>query len=348
MRILLADRDPGYARQRAVLLREKGAAEVGEVCDLESFRAAVRSRPGRSREWDLVLWDDGIDLHGADREELLEKWSQQHPHIPVVLASEDISMERAMSALRGHAADLVLREAPADELVRTLHRAYDTRLPSPVAASERPTRMLVVGAHPDDVEIGAGGTIHRRWREGWEITVLTLSHGAGGGDPEQRAHEARRAATVLGAELVIRDLPDGRIDDSVSTVRVIEETVRATDPHVVLVHSGHDTHQDHRAVHRATLVAARGIQRVACYQSPSATVDYNPTRFISLSRGDLDAKLAAIRAHGTQSSTRRYLDEDLLRSTARYWSRFTSDEYAEPLELLRDTTPSGPAPHAHA
>ena len=59
----------------------------------------------------------------------------------------------------------------------------------------------------------------------------------------------------------------------------------------------------------------------------------------------IDGKLEAIRAFASQASTRDYLDEALLRATARYWARFSQARYVEPLEVVRD---SDTAPFAAA
>jgi LmbE family N-acetylglucosaminyl deacetylase len=104
----------------------------------------------------------------------------------------------------------------------------------------------------------------------------------------------------------------------------------------VYTHTPRDVHQDHRNVHHATLVAARGISRVYCYQAPSTTVEFRPTRFVTIDEF-IDRKLEAIRAYSTQTAIRAYLDEELLRATARYWARFSQARYVEPLEVVRES-----------
>ncbi|RAJ86955.1 LmbE family N-acetylglucosaminyl deacetylase [Streptomyces sp. PsTaAH-137] len=340
-RLLLADRDERIASAAAEALRNHGVTHVHTVGSSAAFLEAGRRPPSPVRAWDIAVWDTGLGGGDENLTAFLGAWYAQNPGVPVVVTDDAPSTHRALAALRGRAADMVERGDTAG-LVAAVGRArHQTLVPPAATPAPKPVSMLVVGAHPDDVEIGAGGTIHLRAAEGWDITVLTLSHGGGGGDPERRGGEALRAAEVMGARLVMEDLPDGSISDDSSTVRVIERTVEKTRPDVVLVHSASDTHQDHRAVHRATLVACRRVPRLACYQSPSATVSYHPNRFVGLSESDLDAKLAAIRAHGSQAGSRWYLDEDLLRSTARYWGRFSQARYAEPLEVIRDATPLG-------
>ena len=89
------------------------------------------------------------------------------------------------------------------------------------------------------------------------------------------------------------------------------------------------------------MVAARGVGSVFCYQSPSATVDFRPGRFITIDE-HIAAKLAAIGAFGSQAAVRRYLEPDLIEATARYWSRYGGGRHAEAFEVVRDQA-AGPA-----
>jgi len=166
------------------------------------------------------------------------------------------------------------------------------------------------------------------------VTMLTLSGGEVGGATGARAGELAEAAAVLGARLEHRSLPDTTISEGPPTVTLIEEVVREVQPSVVYLHSNEDTHQDHRAVHRAGLVAARGVPSILCYQSPSATVAYRPGRFNDVT-GFLDIKLAALACHRSQSAA-WYMDPELVEATARFWGRFGRIRHAEPLEVVRD------------
>ncbi|MGY0020931.1 PIG-L deacetylase family protein [Streptomyces sp. cg35] len=336
------------ASAAAEVLRASGATLVHIVGSSDAFLAAGRRPPSPGQAWDAAVWDTALTGGDGALTGFLQQWHEQSPRVPIVVTDDAPSTRRALAALRGRAADMVERGDPgglAAAVTRVLHSRHDAL--GGVGVPEERVNMLVIGAHPDDVEIGVGGTIHRRVDEGWDVTILTLSRGAGGGDSGQRGTEAHRAAEVMRARLVLEDLPDGSIADNSSTIRTIERTVAEARPDVVLVHSGSDTHQDHRAVHRAALVACRRVPRVACYQSPSATVSYQPNRFIGLRESDVEAKLSAINAHHSQAASRWYLDEELLRSTARYWGRFSQSRYAEPLEVVRDTTPLGFFPADH-
>ncbi|MFE5791497.1 PIG-L deacetylase family protein [Streptomyces sp. NPDC056503] len=347
--VLLGERDAETAARTARALRARGATSVHTVEATADFLRAGTDPPETVRLWDAAVWHTGLGADDRGLAELLETWRARLPGVPVVVTDDAPSARLAVAALRGRAADLVERSDP--EGVATAVARAVTERADPLGvegAGQRALRMLVVGAHPDDVEIGVGGTVHRRTRSGWDVTVLTMSGGGGGGDPARRRKEAHRAAEVLGARLLMEDLPDGSMVDDRATVEAVERAVAEVSPHVVVVHSESDTHQDHRAVHRATLVACRKVARLACYQSPSATVSYRPNRFVELSEDDVRAKLAAIAAHHSQASSRWYLDEDLLRSTARYWGRYSQTRYAEPLELVHERYSLGRPQAGHA
>ncbi len=197
--------------------------------------------------------------------------------------------------------------------------------------------VLAIGAHPDDVEIGAGGTLLAHRSAGHAVNVLTLSCGAAGGDVDQRELEARRAAHSMGARLFLESLEDTKISAGHPTVGLIERVIDIVRPTTIYTHSLHDTHQDHRAVHQATLVAARGVARVFAYQSPSATIDFRPTRFVPIDAHH-EAKLQVVGAYESQVARCDYLRESVISATSRYWSRFTNVEFAEALEVIRDAT----------
>lgn len=62
----------------------------------------------------------------------------------------------------------------------------------------------------------------------------------------------------------------------------IEGVIAAVRPTRIYVHSEADNHQDHRAVHRASIIAARRVQQLFCYQSPSSRNEFAPTKFVAV------------------------------------------------------------------
>jgi LmbE family N-acetylglucosaminyl deacetylase len=204
----------------------------------------------------------------------------------------------------------------------------------PAGRRGRSKTVLAIGAHPDDVEIGVGGTLLQHAAAGDRIIHLLMTDGEVGGDPELRVAEAADAARRMNATLLRARMPDAYLSEARGTISVIESAVEEFSPSVAYVHSINDAHQDHRYTHSAAMVATRDVRDVYCYQSPSATIGFAPNRFVDVG-AYLDEKVALLRSFGSQSSVRPYLADDVIRSTARYWGRHAGHRLVEPLEVVR-------------
>jgi len=133
--------------------------------------------------------------------------------------------------------------------------------------------ILAFSAHPDDVEIGAGGTLARHCRLGYEVVAcdLTLGEMATNGDPGSRAIESREAARLLG--LAAREalgLRDRALEPTPERIRALVEVVRRHRPRVVLAPFGQDRHPDHAAAERLVreAVFSAGLARFAAAGQP--------------------------------------------------------------------------------
>ena len=321
-RVLIVEDDSVSAVVLREVLERTGRFDVCTIGDPEDARALLISQ-----DWDLMLVD--VLLPGMTGLELLRVLPADRQPPTIVITSAP-TMEVVVDAMRAEADDFLAKPIQPAILV-----AKATELAGRRRRRAEPARVLAIGAHPDDVEIGCAGSLLAHRGRGDTVAVLTMSRGAIGGDRDQRALESERAAALMGAQLFLENLEDTGILPGNPTVGLIEDVVRGFGPTTVYTHSLNDVHQDHRAVHRATMVAIRRVPHVYCFQSPSATVEFRPTRFIPID-AHLEGKMEAIRAFESQASSRDYLDEELIRSTARYWGRFSGVRYAEPLEVLRD------------
>jgi bacillithiol biosynthesis deacetylase BshB1 len=120
-----------------------------------------------------------------------------------------------------------------------------------VTADAQPVDVLVLAAHPDDAEIGCGGTILRLTAAGRRVAVVDATRGeaATRGSPELRAAEADAASALLG--LCAREnlgLPDGRIEAGEAATAQVVEVLRRLRPRLLLAHLPTDVHPDHVAV----------------------------------------------------------------------------------------------------
>ena len=327
-RVVVVEDDHDVAEYTRTVLEKRGGCEVRVTADPFAARALVAEfKP------DVVVTD--IEMPGMTGLQLMEQIRKEQPDLPIVVMTAHVSVDYAVAALRAQADEFLTKPIGAVELVKVVHRLAADGRANRVAAGPR-EHVLAVGAHPDDVEIGVGGILAAHRAAGDTVTILTLSRGAKGGLPDDRQHESLAAAELLGARLFLEDLVDTEITPSGQTVALIEKVVAEVNPTVIYTHSIHDRHQDHRAVHEATLVATRSVRTVGCFQSPSATVDYRPSRFVSID-GFTDTKLALIECFRSQAEIRGYLDPEFVLATARYWGRYGGGTSVEPLEIIRET-----------
>jgi LmbE family N-acetylglucosaminyl deacetylase len=211
-----------------------------------------------------------------------------------------------------------------------------------VLADNEVERALVVVAHPDDVDFWAGGTVACWTSAGIAVTHCVLSDGdTGGFDPEVprsaipgiRRAEQEAAAAVLGvSDVRFLGYPDGDIEPSYALRRDITRLIRQVQPARMLTWSPewswrrfHRNHPDHRAAGEATLSAvfpdARNpfahpelfsqeglkpweVSEVWLIGSP------NPNHYVDITDG-FDRKIAALRAHQSQTAHRDRLAEEV-------------------------------------
>jgi len=163
-------------------------------------------------------------------------------------------------------------------------------------------RILAIGAHPDDVELGCGGALALFKKKGHEVSVLVLTRGEASGDPAVRENECNLAAATIGVDRVMfGNLPDTKITDGIDTIRKIENVSETVHPDLVFTHSLKDSHQDHRNTHLASMSALRDVSTIMLYESPAALADFSPQAFIDIS-SVMSLKLKAVSAFNSQAA----------------------------------------------
>lgn len=197
--------------------------------------------------------------------------------------------------------------------------------------------VLALGAHPDDNELGIGGTLAALSRGGARVVLAACSVPS---NFETRCAEAKAAAAILGCEL--RILMDGgchRIEDlkSYQLVGMLDELVRELSPAAVLTHGPGDFHRDHVAVYQAAVSTQRLSQFDFYSYVPTmcrpVPVPFQPRAYIDISH-TIGKKIQAIAAHRSQFD-HRGVDFELYRDIARITGRMCGVEYAEGLDIGR-------------
>jgi N-acetylglucosamine malate deacetylase 1 len=199
--------------------------------------------------------------------------------------------------------------------------------------------VITIGAHPDDVEVGMGGTVARMVAEGARVMVVAVCV------PNRfarRVEEAERASQILGTSFhLLRSHRCSRVEDlkMYELVGEFDRLVAEHEPVAVFAHGPADLHRDHRLVFEALQSTLRvsGIEAF-CYQPCACRpgkVSFMPQVFVDIST-TLELKLAAIEAHASQFGERGITPE-FQRDLARFYGRQSGFRYAEGLEVLHMT-----------
>ncbi len=281
----------------------------------------------KNNNWDLVITDVNLpDCTGLE----IVSYARQHNDLAktlVITGDSDASI--VIEALNLKVDSYLLKPFDSSQFLKRVNDLVNMSKQIII-----PRKVLAIGAHPDDVEIGCGGTLLNHKNHGDEVSVLTLSNGEQGGNPSVRAYEARHASHKLGASLTLCDLIDTHITAGNETISVIEKVIAQIKPDLIYTHSKNDAHQDHRNVHKATMVAARTVSSIECYQSPSATIDFKPSRFVDISK-QMERKMDLIQCYETQTNKCDYLKSSFIKANAEYWGRFANYSMVEPFEVIR-------------
>lgn len=191
-------------------------------------------------------------------------------------------------------------------------------------------RLLCLGAHSDDIEIGAGATVLRILREnpGVDVTWVVFSGN------EQRHAEARNSAELFlkactKKSLVLHSFKDAWFPTHYAEIKSSFEALKPLDPDLILTHRSDDKHQDHRVISELTWNAFRSHQ-IWEYEIPKWDGDLaTPNLYVPVEPGEVDSKIAALMsAFGTQRS-KHWFDEETFRGLMRIRGLESNTRYAE-------------------
>ena len=211
---------------------------------------------------------------------------------------------------------------------------------------------LVVGPHPDDQELGMGGTIARLIEQGHRVHLVDMTNGepTPHGSIEQRAAESARAAEILGVSRTLIGLPNREVVHSIAARHLLAATIRVHRPDVLFLPFPIDAHPDHVAVTRigedarfdAKLTRSNipgepcHPKRVIYYYCTHLRMSFQPTFCIDIST-QIDKKSAAVAAYHSQFIANGSPVPQMVRTMNEYFGGRIGTAFAEPFftyELL--------------
>ena len=184
-------------------------------------------------------------------------------------------------------------------------------LPLNLGHRQNGLRVLCLGAHCDDIEIGCGGTIMRLNEEyktqqvKWIVFTST---------PERNI-EAEKSAeyflkNVTNKEVVIKDFKDGYLPSVAEKVKVLLEELKEFRPDIIFTHCRHDLHQDHRVVSELTWNTFRD-HMILEYEIPKYDGDLgHPNLFVPLEASHAEKKVHTILSYFPSQVSKQWFDRE--------------------------------------
>ena len=211
--------------------------------------------------------------------------------------------------------------------------------------------IMAIGAHPDDIEFGCGGTLIRHVEDGDTVVYVCMTNTVSIDGTtkevlrtvEENERETNLGATELGAKYVHR-LPftDLHVPFSFESISEVEKLIKHYNPNTIYTHWAGDANQDHIATFRITMAAARYTKNIYCYEQipiPRLTENQMDVDYYVNITNQFCKKLKAAEHHRSQMEKYRMnvgIDvADNLRTMARYRGIQANCRYAEAFKVIK-------------
>jgi len=191
--------------------------------------------------------------------------------------------------------------------------------------------LLCLGAHSDDIEIGAGATLLGLMERGVKLDVRwCVLSGGGVRDDEARKSANDFLANATSANIEIMSFRDGFFPEQGEAIKQwFEELKGRFNPDLILTHRRDDAHQDHQLVCRLTWNTFRDHQ-ILEYEIPKWDGDIGqPNVYVPVSAAALERKIELLMAHFGSQRSKQWFDEETFRGLARIRGMECRERYAE-------------------
>ncbi|MBU1726297.1 MAG: PIG-L family deacetylase [Candidatus Omnitrophica bacterium] len=197
--------------------------------------------------------------------------------------------------------------------------------------------ILAIGAHPDDIEFGCGGTLIKYADKGHNVHLFVLTDGSFGAAAQVRKKEQDDACAFIGAKGIFwADYRDTELTVTRDLITKIDEVINKVNPDIVFLNNPDDVHQDHRAASLAGISASRYIKEVLFFEVPT-TERFEPDIFVDIN-DVLDKKIRLLEIHSSQVHRTRVQNLTIVesvRSCANFRGFQGRVKYAEGFKALR-------------
>lgn len=209
------------------------------------------------------------------------------------------------------------------------------------------TDVLAIGAHPDDVELGMGGTIRKMVKQGYSVGVVDLTDGepTPDGSPEIRAKESEKAREVLGFDFRITlDMKNRYLFDSVENRKKVANIIREYKPKMLFTHFWDDYHPDHIQTSQIVQAARfygkftktdmvgepHTVEKLYFFGPIHLLSNLRPSFIVPLEDDEMQSKIKALRCYRSQFGREGEAFYDRIRQYMVCYGLLIKKSYGEP------------------
>jgi len=208
-------------------------------------------------------------------------------------------------------------------------------------------RIMTIGAHLDDIEIGCGGLIADAVAKGHIVKMLVMSRsgytnfdGKVWRTDEEALKEGKVAAAILGVvDLEVLNFPIKNIPYNSTSVETLDKKITAFEPNLIITQWVYDTHQDHRNTALASISAARYYENILMYEpiwpSGRSYQGFRGQLYYVVSKDGVDKKVSALKTHESQYEKYGNIWLDAVQGRGAFRGLEVKNGYAECFEVIR-------------
>lgn len=199
-------------------------------------------------------------------------------------------------------------------------------------------KVLCISPHPDDVEFGCGGTVHKLINNGCDVELIVMSNCENSlihNTNKDLINELNSSCKILGIDKIntfdfqVRNLWKFQTE----ICNIFYRMNLDSSPDIVFIPSSFDVHQDHKIIYECAHRIFKTTS-VFGYELPWNCFEFNPGMYISLSDDNVIAKIEAIEQYKTQKH-KNYSSSGYTKSTLSFRGQQMNKTYAEAFEVIR-------------
>jgi LmbE family N-acetylglucosaminyl deacetylase/ActR/RegA family two-component response regulator len=282
-----------------------------------------------------------LSLSDMPAVKLLTRIYETIPKIKKIIVTDEANLQEAESIVKQGADDYITKPFTEQKLIETVkNQILKQRIG--FRGNRSGANVLFIGAHPDDIELGCGGTLIKHIRSGDNVYAMIFTNGEKGMAETakiDRQQESLKALTLAGANplnIYFLQFPDTELwqvrQEVMNNITKFCETFQIQ---LIYTHSNKAQHQDHVTVFEETMRAARKAWGIMAYESHGATnPSFSPNLFVDIT-DVIPEKMAMLNCHQSQISKNSLKIESVIALAQFRSSQSEEFHYAEAFEIIK-------------